>query len=63
MGHFQRLLYQFRGCIFGTDRQEPERMKKRLERFWSLFYARNMEFLRDRSSLAWSMLFPFFLLV
>lgn len=38
-------------------------MKKRLERFWSLFYARNMEFLRDRSSLAWSLLFPFFLLV
>lgn len=37
-------------------------MKKSFERFWSLFYARNMEFLRDRSSLVWSFVFPFFLL-
>lgn len=37
-------------------------MKKSFERFWSMFYARNMEFLRDRSSLTWSFIFPFFLL-
>jgi ABC-2 type transport system permease protein len=36
--------------------------KKSFERFWSIFYARNMEFLRDRSSLSWSFVFPFFLL-
>ena len=34
-----------------------------MERFWSLFYARNMEYFRDRSALAWSLLFPFLLLL
>ena len=32
------------------------------QRFTAMVYARNMEFLRDRSSLAWSFIFPFFLL-
>ena len=36
---------------------------KGFERFWSIFVARNYEFLRDRSSLAWSLLFPFLMLV
>jgi len=30
-----------------------------IERIWSLFMARNKEFFRDKSSLGWSMLFPF----
>jgi ABC-type multidrug transport system permease subunit len=29
-----------------------------LRRFWAVFVARNKEFLRDRSSLAWNILFP-----
>ena len=29
------------------------------ERIWALFMARNKEFVRDRSSLGWSLLFPF----
>lgn len=28
------------------------------KRFWALFVCRNLEFLRDRSSLTWSLLFP-----
>lgn len=39
------------------------KLPKPLLRFWSMFYARNMEFVRDRSSLAWSLIFPFFLLL
>lgn len=38
-------------------------MKQSFERFWSLFLARNYEFLRDRSAMAWTLLFPFFLLL
>lgn len=34
-----------------------------MARFWSLFQARNLEYFRDRSSLAWSLLFPFLLLL
>jgi len=30
----------------------------KLQRFWAVFVARNKEFLRDRSSLAWNVLFP-----
>lgn len=30
-----------------------------LERIWALFMARNKEFVRDKSSLGWSLLFPF----
>ncbi|MEZ0369517.1 MAG: ABC transporter permease [Candidatus Sericytochromatia bacterium] len=37
--------------------------KKSYSRFAGMFFARNQEFLRDRSSLAWNFLFPFFLLV
>lgn len=37
-------------------------MKKSFERFWSLFTARNYEFLRDRSAMVWTFVFPFFLL-
>jgi len=29
-------------------------------RFWAVFVARNVEFLRDRGALAWNMLFPLF---
>jgi len=36
---------------------------KSLERWWSIFMARNHEFLRDRSALAWNFLFPFLLLL
>jgi hypothetical protein len=28
------------------------------KRFWALFLCRNLEFLRDRSSLTWNLLFP-----
>ncbi|MFI5346610.1 MAG: ABC transporter permease [Elusimicrobiota bacterium] len=31
-----------------------------LRRFWAVFVARNIEFLRDRGALAWNMLFPIF---
>lgn len=34
-----------------------------LKRIWHLFYARNLEFLRDRDSMAWALVFPFVLLV
>lgn len=30
----------------------------KLRRFWAVFVARNLEFLRDRSSLAWNIVFP-----
>jgi ABC-2 type transport system permease protein len=30
----------------------------KVQRFWAVFTARNKEFLRDRSSLAWNILFP-----
>lgn len=33
------------------------------KRIWHLFYARNLEFLRDRDSMAWALLFPFLLLI
>jgi ABC-2 type transport system permease protein len=31
-----------------------------LKRFWAVFRARNIEFLRDRGALAWNIAFPFF---
>lgn len=34
-----------------------------LKRIWHLFYARNLEFLRDRDSMAWALVFPFLLLL
>ena len=34
-----------------------------LKRIWHLFYARNLEFLRDKDSMAWALGFPFVLLV
>lgn len=30
-----------------------------LKRLWAMFYARNLEFFRDRSALGWNFLFPF----
>ena len=33
-----------------------------LGRFWAVFVCRNREFLRDRSSLAWSLVFPVFII-
>lgn len=33
-----------------------------LGRFWAVFACRNREFLRDRSSLAWSLVFPVFII-
>lgn len=38
-------------------------MKQSIKRIWAVFYARNLEFLRDKDSMIWSMVFPFFLLV
>jgi ABC-type multidrug transport system permease subunit len=32
-----------------------------LKRFWAVLIARNKEFIRDRSALAWNLLFPFFI--
>ena len=32
-----------------------------MKRIWALFQARNLEFLRDRSTLAWNLLLPFLL--
>lgn len=34
-----------------------------LKRFWAVFNSRNKEFLRDRSALAWNILFPFFVVM
>ncbi len=34
-----------------------------IRRIWTLFVARNKEFLRDRSALAWSILFPFLIIL
>ncbi len=34
-----------------------------LNRIWTLFKARNIEFLRDRSAFAWNILFPIFVIV
>lgn len=34
-----------------------------IKRFWAVFYARNLEFFRDRSSLAWNLIFPVILVV
>ncbi len=34
-----------------------------LKRMWHLFYARNLEFLRDRDSMVWALVFPFLLLM
>jgi ABC-2 type transport system permease protein len=34
-----------------------------IRRIWTLFKARNLEFLRDRSALAWSILFPIMVIV
>jgi ABC-2 type transport system permease protein len=34
-----------------------------LNRIWTLFKARNIEFLRDRSAFAWNILFPVFVIV
>jgi ABC-2 type transport system permease protein len=34
-----------------------------LKRVWTLFKARNLEFLRDRSALAWNILFPILVIV
>lgn len=34
-----------------------------LKRFWALFYARNLEFVRDRSSLSWNLIFPVLLIM
>ncbi len=34
-------------------------MRRSLSRIWAIFKARNYEFFRDRSSLGWSLLFPF----
>jgi len=34
-----------------------------LKRIWHLFVARNREFVRDRSALAWSILFPFLIIL
>ncbi|PIQ23985.1 ABC transporter permease [bacterium (Candidatus Blackallbacteria) CG17_big_fil_post_rev_8_21_14_2_50_48_46] len=39
------------------------KFSKSFERFWSIFVARNYEFIRDRGTLAWSFLFPFLMLV
>lgn len=33
-----------------------------VKRFWALFYARNLEFVRDRSSMSWNLLFPVLLI-
>lgn len=32
------------------------------QRFWALLYARNLEFVRDRASLSWNLLFPVLLI-
>lgn len=32
-----------------------------MRRFWAVLIARNKEFIRDRSALAWNLLFPFFI--
>jgi ABC-2 type transport system permease protein len=37
--------------------------KDMLKRIWTLFKARNLEFLRDRSAFAWNILFPFMVIV
>lgn len=38
-------------------------LSKSWQRFVSMFYARNQEFLRDRGTLTWNFIFPFMLLV
>ena len=35
----------------------------KFSRFWAVVKARNLEFFRDKSSLAWNLLFPVLLLV
>ncbi len=34
-----------------------------MKRIWTLFKARNLEFLRDRSAFAWNILFPILVIV
>ncbi len=38
-------------------------MKAMFKRIWAVFYARNLEFLRDKGSMIWALVFPFILLV
>ena len=33
-----------------------------MKRFWAILHARNIEFVRDRSALAWNIILPFFLI-
>jgi len=35
----------------------------RFERLWAVFYARNLEFFRDRSALGWNFIFPFLIVL
>jgi ABC-type multidrug transport system permease subunit len=41
----------------------PDTRTEMLTRIWTLFKARNWEFLRDRSAFAWNILFPFMVIV
>lgn len=34
-----------------------------MKKIWAIFYARNLEFIRDRSSLGWTFIFPIFILI
>ena len=47
------------GLVHQCDRKETRTMKK----FLAVLHARNMEFLRDRSALAWNLAMPFMLVI
>jgi ABC-type multidrug transport system permease subunit len=38
-------------------------MRRSLRRIWAAFYARNLEFIRDRSTMAWNLVLPVLLVV
>jgi hypothetical protein len=52
-------------CQHVTDASllKERKMTGSLKRIGALFYARNLEFVRDRAALVWNLLFPLLLVI